>query len=351
MKTSVLHRLAPFVLAAGVPLALANCSSGDDDTGGAGTGGTGTGASGGTTAGTPGSGGSGGTASGTGGATGAAGKGGSGTGATGGHGATGGGGKGGGTGAAGRGGGTGAAGRGGGTGAAGRGGGTGAAGRGTAGGTGGHGGSAGASMGGMGGASAGGTSMGGAMGSGGASTGSLVLASTDQAEGAKFDGKFTCNGGSLGSGINPELHWSGAPAGTLSFAITFIDTSIGVDQGMGQHWAAYDIPASVMEVAQGGFGKTLSGDLANAKQANPLGSGFLAPCAGSVKNGMDDNYEFKIFALSTASLTVSGTSVANVLEALGELNSSGKLTNPAPMPNSAILATATLHGHAGVKGQ
>jgi phosphatidylethanolamine-binding protein (PEBP) family uncharacterized protein len=351
MKNSVLHRLAPLLIATGVPLTLANCSSGDDDTGGAGTSGmpAASGAGGSTSAGAPG----------TGGAAGAAARGGSSTGATGGHGATGGGGtgggtgaagRGGGTGAAGRGGGTGAAGRGGGTGAAGRGGGTGAAGRGTAGATGGQGGSAGSGMGGMGGASAG-ASMGGAMGSGGASTGSFALASTDQAEGAKFDGKFTCNGGNLGSGVNPELHWSGAPAGTMSFAITFIDTSIGVDQGMGQHWAAYDIPASVMEVAQGAFGKTLSGDLATAKQANPLGGGFLAPCAGTVKNGMDDNYEFKIFALSTASLTVSGTSVANVLEALGELNSSGKLTNPAPTPNSAILATATLHGHAGVKGQ
>jgi len=106
-----------------------------------------------------------------------------------------------------------------------------------------------------------------------------------------------------------------------------------------------------MEVTQGGFGKTPTGDIANIKQANPLGSGFLPPCATSVKNGMDDNYEFTIYALSSASLTVSGNSVANVLEALGVLNSTGKLTNPAPTPNPAILGTATLHGHAGVNGQ
>ncbi len=177
-----------------------------------------------------------------------------------------------------------------------------------------------------------------------------MLASTDVMDGAKFDGKFTCNGGSLGSGINPELHWSGSPAGAMSFAITFIDTSIGADNSMGQHYAVYNIPASVMEIAQGGLAKTLSGDIAMAKQASPLNNGFLAPCAQSVKNGMDDNYEFTIYALSTASLTGAGTSVASVLEALGVLNSSGKLVTP-PMLNSAVLGTAVLHAHAGLKGQ
>jgi phosphatidylethanolamine-binding protein (PEBP) family uncharacterized protein len=215
-------------------------------------------------------------------------------------------------------------------------------------------GSGGAATGGMGGAHGGAPSGGaaGATGTGGATGGSFVLASTDQMDGAKFDGKFTCNGGSLGSGINPELHWSGSPAGAMSFAITFIDTSIGADNSMGQHWAMYNIPASVMEIAQGALGKTLMGDISMAKQATPLNNGFLAPCATMDKvAGMDDNYEFTIYALSTASLANAGTSVASVLEALGVLNSSGKLTNPAPMLNSAVLGTAVLHGHAGAKGQ
>src|SRR5262249_39375619 len=125
----------------------------------------------------------------------------------------------------------------------------GSGGKATAGG-GGMGGSAGAgtSTGGMGGAHGGSTGMAGAAGTGGASTGSFVIASNDVMDGAKFGGMFTCNGGSLGSGINPELHWSGAPSGAMSFAITFIDTSIGADNAMGQHYAVYNIPASVMEI-------------------------------------------------------------------------------------------------------
>ena len=351
MQTRLLHQLAPFLIASGIPLALMSCSSGDDDSskgtggtgtaagGGAGKGGTGTGGTGGSTGGT----GTGGSSGGTGGsATGGTGTGGTGTGGTGGS-ATGG--TGGGSGGA-------ATGGSGGKAMAGSGGMGGKAMAG-AGGTNGGASSGGAPSGGMGGKASGGASSGGASGASGTAGGTggnFTLVSTDVMDGAKFDGKFTCNGGTIGGGINPELHWSGSPAGAMSFAITFIDTTLGADNSMGQHWAMYNIPSTVMEIAQGALTKTLMGDISMAKQATPLNNGFLAPCAGSLKNGMDDNYEFTIYALSTASLASAGTSVASVLQALGILNSSGKLTNP-PMLNSAVLGSAVLHAHAGLKGQ
>lgn len=168
------------------------------------------------------------------------------------------------------------------------------------------------------GGAAGATGASGSSGAGGGGSGTFTLASADMMDGAKFDGKFTCNGGSLGAGINPELHWSGAPAGTMSFVITFIDTTIGANNSMGQHWAIYNVPATVTQLPQG-LMKTLSGDLANAKQASPLG-GYLAPCAQSTTSKtMDDQYEFTVYALSTATLNITGTSVANVLTALGVL--------------------------------
>ena len=346
MQTRLLNQLAPFLIATGIPLALMSCSSGDDDSS-KGTGGTGMAVTGGTGA----SGGTGGSTGGTG--TGGTGTGGSATGGTG----TGGSATGGtGTGGAATGGSGGAALGGMGGKAMAGGGGTGGKATAGAGGTNGGASSGGAPGGGMGGKSAGGASSGGANGAGaggGAGTGgggTFTLASTDQMDGAKFDGKFTCNGGTLGGGVNPELHWSGSPAGAMSFAITFIDTTIGADNSMGQHWAMYNIPAAVMEIAQGALTKTLMGDISTAKQATPLNNGFLAPCAASLKNGMDDNYEFTIYALSTTSLSGAGTSVASVLQALGVLNSSGKLVNP-PMLNAAVLGTAVLHGHAGLKGQ
>jgi phosphatidylethanolamine-binding protein (PEBP) family uncharacterized protein len=354
MPKSLLPRLLPFVIASGIPLAVASCSSNNDNSGGSGAGGTGMGATGGSSVAGKGGSGTGGSTGGTGGSTGGTGGSTGGTGgSTGGTGGSATGGTGGSTGGAGgqvtTGGSAGRATAGssgmGGKGATG-GGGASAAGGATSGG---------APSGGMGGAHGGAPSGGapsaGAGGSAGASTGSFVLASTDQMDGAKFDGKFTCNGGMLGAGINPELHWSGTPAGAMSFAITFIDVSIGADQGMGQHYAIYNIPASVMEIAQGALVKTLMGDISMAKQANPLpAGGFLAPCATMDKvAGMDDNYEFTIYALSTATLSGAGTSVASVLQALGVLNGT-KLVSP-PMLNAAVLGTAVLHGHAGKAGQ
>lgn len=138
-------------------------------------------------------------------------------------------------------------------------------------------------------------------------------------------------------GLNPELHWSGAPAGTMSFAITFIDTTIGANKQMGQHWAMWNIPATVMNLPQGTT--TLGGEFSSAKQSGK----YLAPCAISLVNGMDDEYEFTVYALSTATLNVSGSSVANALTALGVL--------PNGMLAASVLGKATFRGHAGIGGK
>jgi phosphatidylethanolamine-binding protein (PEBP) family uncharacterized protein len=184
----------------------------------------------------------------------------------------------------------------------------------------------------------GGTSTG---GGGGGSGSGFTLTSPDHMDNAKFDSKFTCaespprSGqmvGKLNNGINPELDWAGAPPGTMSFAITFLDTTL-IDANMasfGNHWALWNVPASVMQLPQGTT--MLSGALMMAKQTGV----FLAPCAQSVMNNMDDQYEFTIYALPTATLNVSGTGVMNVRDAL-------KAASP--------LATAVLRGHAGQYGK
>jgi len=177
---------------------------------------------------------------------------------------------------------------------------------------------------------AGGTGGGSAMGDAGG--GSFTLTSTDLVDGAHFDAKFTCaaSNGTFGSGVNPELDWNvGVPDGTKSFAITFIDTTLGDTNSMGQHWAIWNIPATVTVFPQGTA--TLTGDLAAAKQSGK----FLTPCAQSVVNNMDDQYEFTVYALSSATLNITGTTVANALTAL-------KAITP--------LGTAKLDGHAGLKG-
>ena len=169
---------------------------------------------------------------------------------------------------------------------------------------------------------------------GGSSSGAFALTSPSLVEGDKFDVKYTCNGGTVGQGINPELDWSGAPAGTMYYAITFLDTTL-LDKNMpmyGNHWAIYNIPATVMKFPEGT--KTVPTDFGNAKQSGS----FLAPCAlaSTSTAGMDDVYQFTVYAL-TAPLAPASTSVADVRTALAALS---------PQPPSAKLT-----GHAGVGGK
>jgi phosphatidylethanolamine-binding protein (PEBP) family uncharacterized protein len=323
------------VFISAVTVAAANCggsestgtggSSGGGTSGGAGTSGT-AGASG--VAGTSGS-------AGTGGSSGSAGTGGSSSGSAGAGGSSSGSagtsGSGGSGGSAGSGSGGSAGSGSGGNASGGRGGGA----AGSAGTAGGSGGNASGGRGGTGGSGGGtaGSGSGGTTGTGG--SGTFTLTSPTHAEGAKFAAKFTCNGGALGGGVNPELHWSGVPAGTQSFAMTFIDTTLGEDSQFGQHWAIWNIPWDGTKVSMlpEALGATLTGDLANAKQNGK----YLAPCAQSLMNNMDDQYAFTIYALSTPMLNVTGgTTVARALAAL-------RATTP--------LATAKLTGHAGLKGQ
>jgi len=73
-----------------------------------------------------------------------------------------------------------------------------------------------------------------------------------------------------GADRSPHLRWSGAPAGTRSFALSVIDPDVPADRGrMGveglslgddepriefAHWLVVDIPADVHEVAEGAGG-------------------------------------------------------------------------------------------------
>ena len=186
---------------------------------------------------------------------------------------------------------------------------------------------------------AGATGLGGTGGAaGGGASGAMSLTSPDQPDGAAFGTMFTCaaNNGAFGSGINPELDWTNVPAGTMSFAITFIDTKLGANNAMGQHWAIWDIPASARELPKGTT--MLTGDLAGAMQTNK----YLAPCPSG-----NDTYEYTLYALSTATLNVSGASGS------GTTNSPGvaKVVAALQAAASTTLATATLHGTSGPGGQ
>lgn len=186
-------------------------------------------------------------------------------------------------------------------------------------------------------AGAGGTSgaggangSGGVSGSGGASSsGSFSVVSPDQADAAEFGKDFTCASmnGKFGTGVNPELVWSGAPAGTKAFAITFIDTKLGESSSMGQHWAAWNLPSTATKLPKATT--MLSGDLAGGKQTNT----YLAPCP----TAPPDTYEFTVYALS-APLDVSGA------ESTMSVNSAGVAKVLTALKAVTPLGKAVLHG-------
>jgi Raf kinase inhibitor-like YbhB/YbcL family protein len=168
-----------------------------------------------------------------------------------------------------------------------------------------------------GGAASGGASSGGARGLAGgaggghvdAGTGTLALQSVAFRDGTQIAAKYRCVAPS------PDLTWSGAPAGTRSFAIVFQDVTPGFSKNF-LHWVMYDIASSVAALPEGVAVGYAPAAPAGAHQApiwnNTLG--FNGPCAPSGKN----TYELTLYALDTAALpgVPQGTAGAAVVTAI-----------------------------------
>jgi Raf kinase inhibitor-like YbhB/YbcL family protein len=191
---------------------------------------------------------------------------------------------------------------------------------------------AGASSGGAGGSSAGGSSAGaggekgGASGTGGTNGGTngggsgggasgFTLTSPNHAEGATFAAKYTCSEKGFSGSIMPELHWTAGPAGTKSYAITFIDTTLARKMPVdtkGFHWVIYNIPATVTSLPE-----AMTDAQAKALPAKE-NSAFLGPCPnyGSAPptGSKTDNYEFTLYALASETVDITGTNIVQAAD-------------------------------------
>ena len=110
---------------------------------------------------------------------------------------------------------------------------------------------------------------------------------------------FGCAGGNK----SPHLKWSGAPAGTKSFALTCYDPDAPTGSGF-WHWVVVNIPASVTELALDA-GNPMSGKLpAGALMTRTeLGlSGYLGPCPP--EGDHPHRYLFTVFAVGVDRLGV-----------------------------------------------
>ncbi|WP_309111990.1 YbhB/YbcL family Raf kinase inhibitor-like protein [Saccharothrix sp.] len=79
---------------------------------------------------------------------------------------------------------------------------------------------------------------------------SFTVTSTTVADGAAWSPEQFASGVPGGKDVSPHLSWSGAPAGTKSYAVTVYDPDAPTGSGF-WHWAVADIPATVTELPEG----------------------------------------------------------------------------------------------------
>jgi Raf kinase inhibitor-like YbhB/YbcL family protein len=127
---------------------------------------------------------------------------------------------------------------------------------------------------------------------------SFVLASNDIPAGSMIDNKFVLNNfGCSGMNISPELHWSGAPTGTQSFALTVFDPDAPTESGF-WHWLAFDIESSTTQLNQGDSAPngtpaiSLAGGLQGYNDA--AAKAYSGPCPPV---GPAHTYTFTVYAL------------------------------------------------------
>jgi Raf kinase inhibitor-like YbhB/YbcL family protein len=156
----------------------------------------------------------------------------------------------------------------------------------------------------------------------------FTLTSTDFTEGdtlanTQVFNEFGCKGGN----VSPALAWSGAPAGTQSFALLMHDPDAPTGSGW-WHWVVYNIPAGTGSLSAGA-GDPKKGLMPKGavQGRTDYGSvGYGGPCPPP---GKPHHYNFRLYALKVPKLEVpEGASAALVAfnvraQALGEAQLTG----------------------------
>lgn len=141
--------------------------------------------------------------------------------------------------------------------------------------------------------------------SGTAPASAFQLASTTFSAEATLPDSTVLNGLDCnGPNESPELHWSGAPAGTQSFALILDDYEARYADGF-IHWVAYNIPATTTQFAANA-GAT-EPDLAGGGQHaynDFLRRRYDGPCP---PEGAPHRYRFTIYALDLPTIADAGT--------------------------------------------
>lgn len=114
---------------------------------------------------------------------------------------------------------------------------------------------------------------------------------------------FGCDG----QNVSPELHWTHAPLGTKSFAVTLYDPDAPTGSGW-WHWIVFNIPATTTSLPSD-FGNTTKKQTLLAIQSmtdyGRIGFGGACPPKGDKAH----RYVFTVYALSVDKLPLSTSSM------------------------------------------
>lgn len=132
----------------------------------------------------------------------------------------------------------------------------------------------------------------------------FTLSSPSIPDGSTLSEAQVFNGfGCTGKNTSPALQWSGAPAGTKSFALTVYDPDAPTGSGW-WHWVVYNIPATATGLPEGAGNADGKGLPAGAVQGRTdFGSaafGGACPPPGDKPH----RYVFTVFALKTDKIDV-----------------------------------------------
>ena len=138
------------------------------------------------------------------------------------------------------------------------------------------------------------------------------ISSPDIAPGSKISDEYVFSGfGCSGKNISPALKWSGAPAGTKSFALMIYDPDAPTGSGF-WHWVMVDIPATATELPQGAgdpAGKLPAGAMQSRTDFGSPGYGGPCPPQGDPPH----HYHFMLFAVDAAKLGTDADTTAAVV--------------------------------------
>ena len=136
------------------------------------------------------------------------------------------------------------------------------------------------------------------------------VTSTDVEQGKTLKSAQVFNGmGCTGANTSPGLTWTGAPAGTKSFAVTVYDPDAPTGSGW-WHWVVYNIPATTTSLPTGAGDAAKNLLPAGAVQGN---TDFGAPGYGGACPPPGDkahHYFITVYALNVDKLEIPANATA-----------------------------------------